>query len=253
MGVLDLNSPPRPFDIELEGLCAGHSASAYLRGVDWRVAPGQRVGLVGPNGAGKTTLLLTLAGVLPPKSGRALVGGMDLSNQASRRKVPGVLGLVMQDPDDQLLETSVWDDVALGPTCQGLPAAEVKSRVEAAIAATGLDAHLDRVPQRLSVGEKKRVALAGVLARKPDIILLDEPTAGLDPRGRRELIQLLKGLSATLVIATHDLELVLDLCNLATVLDAGLVVKTGPPATLLADQALMESNGLEVPWPLRSG
>lgn len=251
MGVLDLTSPMRAFDIELSGLCAGHSASTYLREVDWQVLPGQRVGLVGPNGAGKTTLFLTLAGVLPPKSGRAIVGGMDLSDQASRRKVAGVLGLVMQDPDDQLLETSVWDDIALGPTCQGLLPGEVKSRVESAIAATGLEAHVDRVPQRLSVGEKKRVALAGVLARQPDIILLDEPTAGLDPRGRRELIQLLKGLSSTLVIATHDLELVLDLCHQATLLDAGRLVKTGHPATLLADAALMEPHGLEVPWPLR--
>ncbi len=253
MGVLDLTHPDQTFAIELCGLCAGHATSTYLREVDWQVPSGQRMGLVGPNGAGKTTLFLTLAGVLVPKSGKARVSGMDLTDQVSRRKVAGVLGLVMQDPDDQLLETSVWDDIALGPTCQGLSPSEVQSRVESAIRATGLEPHADRVPQRLSVGEKKRVALAGVLARRPQIILLDEPTAGLDPRGRRDLIQLLKGLSATLVIATHDLELVLDLCQQATLMDGGRLVKKAEPATLLADATLMESHGLEVPWPLRHG
>lgn len=244
------NSHPHPA-ISLRGLCSGHSSQAYLRGIDWHVQPGQRVGLVGPNGAGKTTLFLTLAGVIPPRAGEALVGGQDLCSQQGRRKVPGVLGLVMQDPDDQLLEPSVWDDIALGPTCQGLSPEEVKSRVESALAVTGLESHADRVPQKLSVGEKKRVALAGVLARRPGIILLDEPTAGLDPRGRRELIRLLKDLDATLVIATHDLELVLEICQETAVLDTGRLVASGPPGKLLADPVLMETHGLEVPWPLR--
>lgn len=238
--------------ISLRGLCSGHSPQAYLRGIDWDVLPGHRVGLVGPNGAGKTTLFLTLAGIIPPRAGEAFVDGLDLSSKQGRRTVPSVLGLVMQDPDDQLLEPSVWEDIALGPTCQGLSPGEVKSRVEAALAVTGLESHADRVPQKLSVGEKKRVALAGVLARRPEIILLDEPTAGLDPRGRRELIRLLKHLDCTLVIATHDLELVLEICQETAVLDGGCLVASGPSGKLLADPMLMETHGLEVPWPLRA-
>jgi len=238
--------------IDLVGLSAGHPGSeSYLREINWQINAGERVGLVGPNGAGKTTLLLTLSGIIPPRAGEARLAGMDLNTLQGRRAVPGALGLLMQDPDDQLLEPCVEDDIALGPSCQGLSVAEVNQRVHAAIKATNLDNLRGRVPQKLSLGEKKRVALAGVLARHPQIILLDEPTAGLDPRGRRELIGLLKSLTTTLVIATHDLELVLEICHQAAVMDNGRLVASGPPAKLLADAPLMEVHGLEVPWPLR--
>ena len=248
---LSLMPEPAPA-IVLQALTAGHfGGPAVLHDLHWQVAAGSRVGLVGPNGAGKSTLLLTLAGVIPARQGTATVEGFDLTTLAGRRGVPQVMGLLLQDPDDQLLETSVAGDVALGPTSQGLSAQEITARVDEALLATGLGTYRQRVPQRLSLGEKKRVALAGVLARRPTIILLDEPTAGLDPRGRRELIALLAGLSATLVVATHDLELVLELCSAATVMDGGRFVALGFPRDLLADGPLMDGHGLEVPWPLR--
>lgn len=238
--------------IQLQSMGGGHSGNgSFLKDLTWQVAKGERVALVGPNGAGKTTLLLTLSGVIPPSGGSAMVSGRNLSNASQRRLVAQSLGLLMQDPDDQLLEPHVEEDIALGPAFMGLPEREVRQRVEMAITATGLEKHRNRVPQKLSLGEKKRVALAGVLARLPEIILLDEPTAGLDPRGRRELIQLLKSLQATLVVATHDLEMVLELCQQAILLDSGTIAAVGPPETLLGNQDLMEKHGLEVPWPLR--
>ena len=247
-----INGPDHTPVISLSSLGGGYVGNgAFLKDLNWQVGTGERVGLVGPNGAGKTTLLLTLSGVIPPSRGKASVAGCDLGSASQRRMVAQSLGLLMQDPDDQLLEPSVEEDIALGPAFMGLGKDEIRQRVEMAIAATGLEKHRDRVPQKMSLGEKKRVALAGVLARKPEIILLDEPTAGLDPRGRRELISLLQGLEATLVVATHDLEMVLELCHQAVLLDSGSIAAIGHPTSLLGNPILMESHGLEVPWPLR--
>lgn len=218
-----------------------------LAGVSFAAAPGERVALVGANGAGKTTLFLRLCGVLPGPRGQATVAGLDPADPGHRRKLPERVGVVFQNPDDQLFSPTLLDDVAFGPLNLGLTAAEARGRAAEALAAVGLPGHADRVPHALSGGEKRRAALATVLAMRPGVLLLDEPTMFLDPRGRRGLIHLLNGLPGTLLVATHDLEFVLDTCPRAVVLDAGRVAADGPARELLADAELMTRHGLEVP------
>jgi len=220
-----------------------------LQGVSFRVQAGQRVGLIGPNGAGKTTLFLCLAGVLKPTSGSIEVCGLEV--RSARRELPRRLGFVFQDSDDQLFHSNVQDDVAFGPLNLGLPAEEVRQRVREALGRVGMTGQEQRVPMHLSGGEKRRVALAGVLAMRPEVLLLDEPTMFLDPRGRRELLALLQEIGGTQLIASHDLEFVRALCPTSLLLDAGVLHAQGDTDTLLADAALMESHGLEVPWSLR--
>jgi cobalt/nickel transport system ATP-binding protein len=219
--------------------------------VSFEVAAGEGVGLVGPNGAGKTSLFLCLSGVHKAQSGSALVGGLDVRDPAQRRRLPEQVGIVFQNSDDQLFSTTVFDDVAFGPLNLGLPPEEVRARVTEALARVGLTGLEERVPFHLSGGEKKRVALAGVLAMRPPVLLLDEPSMHLDPRGRRELIHLLNGLGGTRVIASHDLELILRTCGRVLLLDRGHLTADGPARTVLADTALMEAHGLEVPYSLR--
>jgi len=221
-----------------------------LHGVSFEVAAGESVGLVGPNGAGKTTLFLCLSGVLSVPSGAANVAGLDPAERGQRRSLPAKVGIIFQDSDDQLFSTTVSDDVAFGPLNLGLTPAEVHQRVTEALEHVGLQGFEARVPFHLSGGEKRRVALAGVLAMRPEILLLDEPSSHLDPRGRRELIHLINGLAVTKIIASHDLEFILETCRRAIVLDAGRVVADGPVRTLLADGALMTAHGLEVPHSL---
>jgi cobalt/nickel transport system ATP-binding protein len=221
-----------------------------LAGLSLRVAAGESVALVGPNGAGKTTLFLTLAGVLAPGGGTARVAGLDVTDPANRRQIPRHLGIVFQNSDDQLFNATVRDDVAFGPLNLGLPEAEVRQRVRAALAEVGLGGFEERVPFHLSGGEKRRVALAGVLAMQPAVLLLDEPSIHLDPRGRRELIRLLNQLTPTKVIASHDLEFILATCTRAVLLDHGRLVADGPVRAILADPRLMEEHGLEVPHSL---
>jgi cobalt/nickel transport system ATP-binding protein len=222
-----------------------------LAGVSLAVAPGESVGLVGPNGAGKTTLFLCLGGVLAVPAGAARVGGLDPGVPAERRLLFTRVGLVFQDSDDQIFNATVFDDVAFGPLNLGLPAGEVKQRVAEALARVGLAGFEGRVPFHLSAGEKRRVALAGVLAMRPEVLLLDEPSTHLDPRGRRELIRLVQGIPAARVLASHDLELVLETCRRVLLLDGGRLAADGPARTLLADAALMAAHGLEVPHSLR--
>src|SRR5262249_21171748 len=169
----------------------------------------------------------------------------------ARRKLPAKVGIIFQNSDDQLFSATVADDVAFGPLNLGVPAEEVRRRVAEALEQVGLKEHGPRVPHHLSGGEKRRVALAGVLAMRPEILLLDEPSLHLDPRGRRELIRLLQQLPGTKVIAAHDLEMVLEICGRVLVLDRGELVADGPAPQLLADAALMEAHGLEVPHSLR--
>jgi cobalt/nickel transport system ATP-binding protein len=221
-----------------------------LEGVSFEVAAGESVGLVGPNGAGKTTLFLCLSGVLSIPSGAANVAGLDPADRGQRRGLPAKVGIIFQDSDDQLFSTTVSDDVAFGPLNLGLTPAEVHQRVTEALKHVGLQGFEARVPFHLSGGEKRRVALAGVLAMRPEILLLDEPSSHLDPRGRRELIHLITGLSVTKILASHDLEFILETCRRAIVLDAGRVMADGPARTLLADAALMNAHGLEVPHSL---
>jgi cobalt/nickel transport system ATP-binding protein len=222
-----------------------------LDGVSLELAAGESVGLVGPNGAGKTTLFLCLAGVLPVPPGRVALAGLDPADPRQRRRLPAEVGLVFQNSDDQLFNATVFDDVAFGPLNLGLPADEVRRRVAEALAQVGLSGCEGRVPFHLSGGEKRRAALAGVLAMRPGVLLLDEPSMYLDPRGRRELIGLINGLAATRLIAAHDLEMILQTCGRAVVLDRGRVVADGPAPAVLGDAALMEAHGLEVPYSLR--
>ena len=222
-----------------------------LHALSFEAARGETVGLIGPNGAGKTTLFLCLAGVLHGTAGDLQVAGLDPRKPADRKLLPARVGIIFQNSDDQLFSTTVGDDVAFGPLNLGLPADEVRRRVTEALACVGLAGFEERVPFHLSGGEKRRVALAGVLAMQPEILLLDEPSMFLDPRGRRELIHLLKELRITKIIASHDLDLMLETCQRVIVLDQGQVVAQGPVEQTLSNTALMEAHGLEVPYRLR--
>jgi cobalt transport protein ATP-binding subunit len=230
-----------------------HDGTQALRGVNLAVAAGECVGLLGPNGSGKSTLLLHLNGLLPERlasDGAVKILGQPITSsnlEAIRRQV----GLVFQDPDDQLFCPTVQEDVAFGPQQQGLSPSEVHARVHEALARVGLDGFGQRATHHLSHGEKRRVCLAGVLACEPHVLVLDEPTSDLDPRGRREFKALLREIPATKLIATHDLEMVVELCSRVVVLDRGEVVADGATATVLNDEELMLAHGLERPHILR--
>jgi energy-coupling factor transporter ATP-binding protein EcfA2 len=237
-----------------------------LDGVSFAIARGESVALVGPNGAGKSTLLLHLNGLLPDRGrshghshamnghshGSIHIDGLtvdDRSGPEIRRRV----GLVFQDPDDQLFSTSVIEDVAFGPLNLGKSRSAAKQIALDCLARVELGDVADRPPHHLSFGERKRACLAGVLACEPTVLALDEPTANLDPRARRRFLGLIASLPATKLIATHDLEMALDLCPRAILLDGGKVIADGPTRTLLADQALLDRHGLEVPLSLKLG
>lgn len=213
-----------------------------LNGVSLSLSPGERVALTGPNGAGKSTLLLALAGILRAE-GSIQVEGIPLS-QATLPRLRARMGLVFQSPEDQLFSPTVFEDVAYAPLYQGLTPTEVSARVNEALDAVGMGAFAARMPHHLSMGEKKRVAIATVLAMKPALLLFDEPSAGLDPRARRELIHLLEQLPQTLLIATHDLNLAQRLCPRMILLDGGRVVADGKTEQLLADEGLLAAHGL---------
>ena len=219
-----------------------------LQHVSFDVAEGERVALVGPNGAGKSTLLLHAVGLLPAK-GMVQVAGLNPDRQP--REVRQQVGLLFQNPDDQLFMPTVAEDVAFGPLNLGLAPEEVTARVTTALARVGVAELGDKMPQHLSLGQRRRAALATVLAMGCRALVLDEPTANLDPHGRRALLALLGEMEITLLLATHDLEAVLELCARTILLDHGEVVCDGATAELLADAELMESHGLEVPWRLR--
>lgn len=213
-----------------------------LRDVSLRIMPGERLALVGPNGAGKSTLLLHLNGILRGE-GQVRICGLPCSRENFKR-IRALVGLLFQSPDDQLFSPTVYEDVAYGPIYQGLPEGEVSERVESALGAVGMTAAAQRMPYHLSLGEKKRIALASVLAMQPRILAFDEPSAGLDPRGRRELIELLVSLPQTLLVAAHDLALVRAATTRTVILDGGRVVADGPTEEILADETLLEAHGL---------
>jgi cobalt/nickel transport system ATP-binding protein len=222
-----------------------------LDAVSFRLSAGECAAIVGPNGAGKTTLFLRLCGVLAGKPGQASVCGLDPAVPEHRKKLPEVVGVVFQNPDDQLFSPTVEEDVAFGPLNMGASPADAKARAGEALGAVGMPGAGERVPFQLSGGEKRRAAFAGVLAMRPSVLLLDEPSMFLDPRGRRELVAVIRALPGTKLIATHDLDLVLDLCPRVLVMDAGQLAADGPADKLLADTELMEKHGLEVPYRLR--
>jgi cobalt/nickel transport system ATP-binding protein len=240
--------------IQVEGLSYRyHDGTEALRRVTFQIAPGERVGLVGPNGSGKSTLLLHLNGILPEKpshDGTVRVLGQAV-NQSNLEEVRRQVGLLFQDPDDQLFCATVEEDIAFGPEQLGLPQVEVGTRVARALAQVGLGGYEHRATHHLSQGEKRRACLAGVLACEPSVLVLDEPTSDLDPRGRREFKQLLRSVPTTTIIATHDLELVVELCSRVIVLDQGKVVVDGPVSDVLNNEELMLAHGLERPHILR--
>jgi cobalt transport protein ATP-binding subunit len=217
-----------------------------LKGIDLAVDPGEKVAVVGPNGAGKSTLLLHLNGIYVPSHGAVRIGE-ELVDQKSVRRIRARVGLVFQDPDDQLFSPTVFEDVAFGPLHMGVDEDQIHGRVERALAAVGMAGLERRIPHRLSLGQRKRVALATVLSMDPEVLVFDEPSAGLDPRGRRELIAVLHQLSQTMLISTHDMRLVSEVFDRVVVMDDGSVVADGPTASILTDDRLLEAHGLERP------
>ena len=225
----------------------GHRA---LSGIDLRIEPGERVAVLGPNGAGKTTLVLHLNGVLAAGAGQIEIAGLPLGKR-TLREIRRRVGIVFQDPDDQLFMPTVFEDVAFGPRNFGLVEPELSARVLAAMESVGVAELRGRSPGRLSEGQRRRVALAAVLACDPSVLVLDEPSANLEPVARRELAETLLSLDRTMLIVTHDLPYALQLCPRSILIDAGVVVADGPTRQLLADADLLAAHRLELPWGFR--
>jgi cobalt/nickel transport system ATP-binding protein len=213
-----------------------------LNNVDLAIFPGEKAAIVGPNGAGKSTLLLQLNGIYAG-NGFISIAGLECT-KPNLNKIRSDVGVVFQDADDQLFSITVFDDVAYGPRYQGFSPSEVETRVDRALSAVQMEEFGQRNPYHLSGGEKKRIAIATVLSMDPKILVFDEPTAGLDPRARRELIELLQGLPQTMLIATHDLDLVRRLTPRMIIMNNGSIVADGHSKALLEDEALLMANGL---------
>ncbi|MGW7364570.1 energy-coupling factor ABC transporter ATP-binding protein [Streptomyces sp. NPDC054841] len=237
-----------PPSLEVRGLAYaypdGHQA---LFGVDLTVARGERVALLGPNGAGKTTLVLHLNGILTGGAGSVTVAGLPVGKRHTaeiRRKV----GIVFQDPDDQLFMPTVREDVAFGPAAAGMRGAELEERVRKALDQVGMAEYLERPPHHLSFGQRRRVAVATVLAMEPEILVLDEPSSNLDPASRRELADILRSLDVTVLMVTHDLPYALELCPRSVILSEGVIAADGRTQDLLGDAELMGAHRLELPF-----
>ncbi|MET9510073.1 ABC transporter ATP-binding protein [Streptomyces flavidovirens] len=239
--------------LEVRGLAYaypdGHQA---LFGVDLNVARGERVALLGPNGAGKTTLVLHLNGILTAGAGSVTVAGLPVGKRhlaEIRRRV----GIVFQDPDDQLFMPTVREDVAFGPAAAGMRGAELEACVTAALERVGMAEYADRPPHHLSFGQRRRVAVATVLAMEPEILVLDEPSSNLDPASRRELADILRSLDVTVLMVTHDLPYALELCPRSVILSGGVMVADGRTQELLSDEAVMREHRLELPFGFDPG
>lgn len=242
----NLNAQPAILEVEKLSFRYPDGTQALYE-VSLQVQARERVALIGANGSGKSTLLLHLNGIHRCQTGVVRINGFSVSD-TTVGMIRAAVGLVFQDADDQLFSLQVFEDVAFGPLHMGLPKSEVKTRVENALAAVGIPNFANRMSHHLSVGEKKRVALATVLSMEPKILVLDEPSAGLDPRGRRQLIQLLQSFSEqTLLISTHDMRLANEVCSRTLVLDEGRVVADGLTREIIYNPVLMETHGLETP------
>ena len=222
----------------------GHMA---LDGIDLDVEPGERVALLGPNGAGKTTLMLHLNGVLTASAGAVEIGGTVLARN-TLRDIRRRVGLVFQDPDDQLFMPTLAQDVAFGPANFGIEGDALQQRVRRALETVSMSQLADRSPAHMSGGQRRRAALATVLACEPEVLVLDEPSANLDPVARRELAETLTGLDSTMLIVTHDLPYAAQLCARAIIMDHGVVVADGAVAEVLSDAELLAAHRLELPW-----
>lgn len=234
--------------LDADDVSVGYQAGAVVaRNLRFSINPRERVALIGPNGAGKSSLLQTLVGALPALAGQVQIHGAPLRVGEFRPD----LAFVFQHPEEQLFCPTLAEDVAFGPRNMGLSTAEVAARVTKSLAECDLTHLADRPVHQLSGGEKRRATIAGALAMRPHLLVLDEPSTGLDPRQRRNLITLLQSLPMALLIATHDLELALDLCPRVLILDQGRLCADGPAQVVLADAALMHAHGQEVPYSLR--
>jgi len=232
--------------LTVEGLVFTYpSGRTALHGISFNQTSGEKVALVGHNGSGKSTLLLNLIGILKGE-GKIRIAGLDLT-QENLPIIRSKVGLVFQNPDDQLFSPTVFADVAFGPIHLGYSEEETTRRVDSALSAVGMSDYSNRLSYHLSTGEKKRISIATVLSMDPEIIVLDEPTAGLDPKARRALINLLRDLPQGMLVATHDLLMVRELFPRTIILHQGTVAADGPTETILADSALLETHGLEMP------
>jgi cobalt/nickel transport system ATP-binding protein len=221
-----------------------------LRNLSFRITHGEAVGVIGANGAGKSTLLMHLNGSLLPTSGTVTIGDLHLTRK-TRQEIRKKVGIVFQNPDDQLFMPTVYDDVAFGPLNLGLDEASVRARVVKALGMVNALALRDKPPHHLSAGQKSAVAIASVMSMEPDILAMDEPAANLDPRSRRLLIALLNTFKHSKIIASHDLDLIFDVCERCLVIGDGVVVADGPSAEILSNRALLEENSLELPLSLQ--
>jgi cobalt/nickel transport system ATP-binding protein len=220
-----------------------------VSGISFRIHHGESVGIIGANGAGKSTLLMLLTGILRPAKGEVVIGEVRLTKD-TLNMIRQRLGMVFQNPDDQLFMTTVHDDVAFGPRNLMLDEAQVEERVISALEKVGISHLKDRAPYHLSAGEKRAAAIASVLSMSPDILILDEPTSSLDPKSRRRLMKILSGFEHTKIITSHDLDMVLELCQRVIVMKDGRAIADGPAKDILTNKTLMEEAGLEIPLSL---
>ncbi|RCG31808.1 ABC transporter ATP-binding protein [Sphaerisporangium album] len=243
-----MTPPPSPPSLSVRRLAYAYpDGTQALFGVDLTIGRGERVALLGPNGAGKTTLVMHLNGILTAGHGTVEVAGLPVGKDTLgeiRRRV----GLVFQDPDDQLFMPTVREDVAFGPANLGVRGAELEHRVREALERVGLPDVADRPPHHLSFGQRRRVAVATVLAMRPEILVLDEPSSNLDPASRRELAEVLRSLDVTVLMVTHDLPYALELCERSLILSGGVIAADGPTREILADDALLAAHRLELPY-----